>query len=143
MSKFKTAEIKGYRSLRALNVFSTLLLGMKMLPMYLEIPYEEFYESFSDMPEEEKESMLRQAVAFVRLEQDEVEAMVSFVLDPNGVPYSPINLKKASPAEIHDMIVAVGMEIGRIKVDLVSEEEKKKFQNSQWTFGRHTSNILN
>lgn len=139
MPKHRIAEIKGYKSLRALNVFQALLLGMKMLPMYMEVPYEKFYDSFLHLSEGEKESMMREAVAFVRLEQEEVEAMVSFVLDSNGIPYSPVNLKNASPADIHEMIVAVAMEIGKIKVDLVSEEEKKKFQSSQSISEGHSS----
>lgn len=136
--KFNVSELKGYKSLRALNAFSALLLGLKMLPAYIEIPYEEFYESFSEKTEGEKESLLRQAVAFVRLEQDEVEALLSFCTDKNGVSYSAINMKNLSPADIHEMIVAVCMEIGRIKVDLVSEEEKKKLRNSRSTSERST-----
>jgi hypothetical protein len=124
-------ELKGYKSLKALNAFHTLLLGLKMLPAYIQIPYEEFYENFRDMPEPEKEKYIREAAVFVQLEQNEVEALVSFATDSNGIPYTAVNLKNLGAKEIHEIIVAVCMEIGKIEVALLSEEEKKNFQISQ------------
>lgn len=131
----KVLELKGYKSLKALNAFSALLLGLKMLPMYMSQSYETFHEGFKDMDDGEKETFLRQAVAFVQLEQDEVEALLGFACDKNGVPYSSANVKNLSPVELHETIVAVCMEIGRIRIDLVSESEKKKSANSQSTLG--------
>ncbi len=116
----------GYKSLRALNAFHALLLGLKMLPAYQMVGYETFYASFTDRTDEDKEKLLREAVVFVQLQQDEVEAVISFASDKNGVPYTAVNLKNLGAGELHEIIVAVCMEIGRIKVDLVSETEKKK-----------------
>lgn len=129
----KVLPLKGYKSLKALNAFNALLLGLKMLPMYMSQSYETFYEGFKDMDDGEKETFLRQAVAFVELQPDEVEAIVSFACDKNGIPYSAANIKNLAPNELHETIVAVCMEIGRIKIDLVSESEKKKSVNSQST----------
>lgn len=126
----KVLPLTGYKSLKALNAFHALLLGLKMLPMYLSEDYETFYASFKDKSDEEKEGFLRKAIVFVRLEQDEVESLITFVMDKNGVPYSAINLKSLSVDELHDIIVAVCMEIGRIKIDLVSEDEKKNLISS-------------
>lgn len=125
--------LSGYRSLRALNAFSSLLLGLKMLPIYLNLDYVEFYESFKEKTDAEKESLLRQALAFVQLTQEEVEAVVSFANDSNGVPYGSANLKNLSPEVLFEIIVAVCMQIGKIKIDLVSEEEKKKSRTSRST----------
>lgn len=122
----KILPLTGYKSLRALNAFHALLLGLKMLPAYQAEGYEEFYASFSEKTESEKETLLREAAVFVQLAQDEVEALISFATDKNGVPYSSVNLKNLSAGELHEIIVAVCMEIGRIKIDLVTEEEKKK-----------------
>jgi hypothetical protein len=69
----------------------------------------------------------------VQLEQDEVEAIIGFASDKNGIPYSPANLKNLSPDELHEIIVSVCMEIGRIRIELVSESEKKKLNTSQST----------
>jgi hypothetical protein len=123
--------LKGYKSLRALNGFHALLLGLKMLPAYITEDYESFYERFRDKTDSEKEKLLREAAVFVQLGQDEVEALLSFCTDKNGIPYSAANIKNLNAGELHANIVSVCMEIGRIKIDLVSEEEKKNSQNSQ------------
>jgi hypothetical protein len=124
----KVLELKGYRALKALNGFHALLLGLKMLPAHIAESYESFYASFNDKTEKEKETLLREAVAFVQLGEDEVQAIVSFATDKNGVPYSSVNVKSLSMKELFEIIIAVCMEIGRIKIDIVSEEEKKKLE---------------
>jgi hypothetical protein len=127
----KILELKGYKSLKALNAFHTLLLGLKMLPAYIQTPYDEFFEGFKEMNEAEKEKKIREAAIFVPLEQNEVEALISFATDKNGIQYSSVNLKNLGAKEIHEIIVAVCMEIGKIEVSLLSEDEKKNFQTSQ------------
>jgi len=121
----KILPLVGYKSLRALNAFHALLLGLKMLPAYQAVGYESFFASFGEKTDSEKEKLLREAAVFVELQQDEVEALISFATDKNGVPYSSVNLKNLNAGELHEIIVSVCMEIGRIKIDLVSEEEKK------------------
>lgn len=122
----KVLPLKGYKSLKALNAFNALLLGLKMLPEFLAIDYASFFDSFKEKTEGEKETLIRQAVAFVELDESEVLALVSFCCDANDVPYEPLNLSNLKPDELHEIIVSVCMEIGRIKIDLVSEDEKKK-----------------
>jgi hypothetical protein len=97
-----------------------------MLPAYVSIPYQDFYESFREKTEAEKETLVREAVLFVELSEDEVAAMISFATDKNGIPYSSVNMKNLSPGDLHEIIVAVCMEIGRIKIEILSEDEKKK-----------------
>lgn len=125
--------LKGYKSLRALNAFHTLLLGMKMLPAYGLYSYEEFFKLFEEKNETQRETMLREAAVFVRLEPDEVEALVGFTADKNGVPYQAANVKNLGAGELHEIIVKVCMQIGRIKIDLVTPEEKKSSETSQST----------
>lgn len=127
----KVLPLKGYKSLRALNGFHALLLGLKMLPAYIMEDYESFYTRFNDKTEAEKEKLLREAVVFVQLGQDEVEALISFAADKNGIPYQAANIKNLDVSELHKIIVNVCMEIGRIKIEIVTEEEKKNFQSSQ------------
>lgn len=129
MSKRKVLPLKGYKALRALNGFHALLLGLKMLPAYAEVPYETFYASFQDKTEDEKETLIREAAVFVELDRDEVEALIGFCTDKNGVPFSPMNIGNLALDELHEVIVAVCMEIGRIKIDLVTDAEKKKIAN--------------
>lgn len=121
----KMRELKGYNSLKALNVFHSLMLGLKMLPAYSHQGYEEFFQSVSEMSAADQEKLVREAALFVVLERDEVEALVGFIEDPNGVAYTKENLKSMSPDKIHEMIVAVCMEIAKIKITLVSDREKK------------------
>lgn len=121
----KTRELRGFKSLRALNTFHTLMLGLKMLPMYRGEEYDEFLNRVSEMGDDDKEKMIRQAVRFVELQKEEVEACLEFCLDPNGVPYTASNIKNLEPLSIVECIVAVAMEVGRIKVDSISEAEKK------------------
>lgn len=127
----KVLPLKGYKSLRALNGFHALLLGLKMLPAYIMEDYETFYGRFNDKTDAEKEKLLREAAMFVQLGQDEIEALLSFSTDKNGVPYSGINMKNLLVDELLKIIVDVCMEIGRIKIELVSESEKKNYLSSQ------------
>lgn len=117
--------LKGYKSLRALNAFHTLMLGLKMLPAYASEAYEDFYERISKATDEEKVKLIREAALFVQLERDEVEALIGFCSDKNGVPYGPHNVKMLGPDQLIDIIVAVCAEIGKINVGILTEEEKK------------------
>jgi hypothetical protein len=117
--------LRGYKSLRALNAFHTLMLGLKMLPSYMAESYEEFFERVSKMPPKDQEKIIREAALFVELSQDEIEALVCFCTDNNNVPYGPENLKNLGPDELIEIIVAVCFEISKIKIDLVTENEKK------------------
>lgn len=121
-----TAKLEGYRSLRALNAFHVLMLGLKMLPAYVGEQYEEFFDRVSRMEPEHQEKLIREAALFVELQKEEVEALLSFCVDPNGVPYGAANLKSLGPKEIHECIVAVCMQIAAIKVDLIGDAQKKK-----------------
>jgi hypothetical protein len=127
----KVLEIKGYKSLKALNAFHTLMLGLKMLPSYMGESYEDFYSRISEMNEADQEKLIREAVLFVELQKEEVEAIVGFCSDKNGVPYSAENMKNMKPDQLVEMIVAVSKEIAKIKIGFVSEAEKKNFQDSQ------------
>ncbi len=124
----KLLELRGYKSLRAFNAFHALMLGLKMLPAYMGETYDAFFERLEAMPEADQEKMIRQAVQFVELQKEEVEAMLSFCCDPNGVPYSAENLCHMGPAQIAESIVAVSMQIVKIKIDIISDAEKKNLK---------------
>lgn len=121
----KVLELKGYKSLRAFNAFHALVLGLKMLPAYMSETYEDFFNRLQIMPPCDQEKFIREAALFVKLEEEEVQALISFCADPNGVPFGPENLKSLKPETLVDIIVAVSMEICKIKIDFVSDSEKK------------------
>lgn len=121
----KVLELRGFKSLRALYAFNTLMLGLKMLPAYMGESYEDFLARVQLMSPEDQEKLIREAAVFVPLQPEEVEALVLFCADPNGVPYTAENLKNLGPKDLHEVIVAVCKEIAKIKIDLVGESEKK------------------
>lgn len=127
----KVTPLKGYKSLRALNAYNTLLLGLKMLPAYMAESYEDFLNRISKMPEADQLKMFREAAMLVELQKDEVEAIVGFCQDANGVPYEAANLKNLDPKTMINMIVAVCGEIAKMKIDFVTPNEKKKSETSQ------------
>lgn len=88
--------------------------------------YQTFYASFEKMDDAQKEKMLREAVAFVQLSPEEVDAVLCFATDKNGIAYTDVNKGNLTPDELFEIIVAVGMEISKIKIELVSSDEKKK-----------------
>lgn len=120
------AELKGYKSYLALLSYHKLMLGLKMLPAYATRSYEDFYAALAAMAPEDQEKLVREAALFVDLTQDELGALLVFAKDANGVPYTSENLRSLGPDEIHEIVVAVCLEIGKIKITLVSEAEKKK-----------------
>jgi hypothetical protein len=126
----KVLPLKGYKSLKALNAFHTLLLGLKMLPAYALEAYDEFYEGFANKSEAEKEKFLREAILFVPLQPEEVDSLIAFCTDSNGIAYQEANIKNLGPDELVECIVAVCMEIGKIKIELMSQDEKKKSLSS-------------
>jgi len=126
--KVQVSEIKGFKSLKAFQTFHTLMLGLKMLPLYQSETYEEFFARIEQMDSKGQETMIREAFLFVSLDQDEIEAILSFCKDANGVPYSKENLKNLGPNEMMECTVAVCKEIAKIKVNFVTEDEKKKLE---------------
>lgn len=121
----KVAELKGYKSLRALNAYTTLLIGMKYLPAYAKYSYEEFLALLDKMPLEDQRKVLTTGAKLVELDKEEVEALVSFCSDPNGVPYTAENIVNLDPFELVEVIVSVCLSISQMKLDLISDSEKK------------------
>lgn len=121
-----TLPLVGVKAYSALIAVQKLLMGLKMLPEYDAIAYPDFFESFRDMEDSEKEYHLRMASAFVELEVEELQAIISFATDSNGIAYTSANLRNLKPDELLDIIVAVALEISQIKITLVSKTEKKK-----------------
>lgn len=124
----KVLEMRGYAGLRAFYAFHKLMLGLKMLPSYCGESYEEFFERIHLMGEEDQKKVVREAAIFVDLNKDEVHGLVGLCADRNGVPYRDENIKSLSPQEIIDCIVAVSMEIVKIPIGILSDDEKKKLR---------------
>ncbi len=129
----RVLPLVGFKALKALNAFHTLLLGLKMLPSYVDVSYEKFYEGFDEMSDTEKENAVRQAVLHVPLTEEEFQALAGFATDSNGLAISQLNLANFSPDQIYEMLVAVCLEIGKIKIEILTKSEKKKSPDSPST----------
>lgn len=129
----KVLELRGPLTQGALTVFSTLILGLKMLPMHAGESWEDFLARMELMPDEDREKMIRSALDFVVLKPEDIEGICCFAADANGVPYGPANLKSLGLKEILDIIVAVSLEIARIRVGFVTDAEKKNLKISPST----------
>lgn len=121
----KVGDIQGPKSIRALNAYSALLLGIKMLPAYMAEHYETFLARVHEMPKEDQYKIFKEAALFVNLDDEDIRAIILFCRDKNGVPFSAENIKNLKPDVMIEMIVAVCMEIAGFKIDLVSANEKK------------------
>jgi hypothetical protein len=124
-ASLKVLPLEGLKSLRAFNVYHTLLLGYKMLPAKIGMTYEDFLTEFDKNSDEEKTKVLMEAAAFVPIEQEELDALTCFCCDINGVPLTKINTGKMTPKELIDVVVAVCLEMSKIKLYSVSEDVKK------------------
>ena len=122
----KMLELKGLKSLRALNAFHKLMLGVKMQPAYEHEDYDKFYLRIEAMPPDDQRRVMQEAVIHVDLYQEEVLALACFAADDNGIPYGEANLKPLKPTEIAKILVEVAMAFVAIRLDFTTEDEKKK-----------------
>jgi hypothetical protein len=125
IANLKVLPLVGLKSLRAFNVYHTLLLGYKMLPAKIGMTYEDFLTEFYEIDQKEKEKVLRQAIAFVPIEQEELDALTCFCCDTNDIPLTKINTKGMTPKELIDVVVAVCLELSKIKLYSINEDVKK------------------
>jgi hypothetical protein len=126
----KVLPLKDIKSLAALNGYYALLVGIHMLPAYGTIALHDFLDGLERLPIDEKEKVLRQGVKIVHLEPDEIEAMVCFCVDPNGVSYKKENIKNLNPFQLVECVLAVCMEFAKMEISLISESEKKNLKTS-------------
>jgi hypothetical protein len=132
--KRKCLPLKDSKSLRALNAFYALLIGMKMIPGNQHLSLEELAHIVEAMTPDEQLVFLTNGAKIVPLDPDEVKALVCFCTDKNGIPYTAENLKNLGPGELVEVVVTVCMEvIQNIHIDLVTKEEKKNSETSQLT----------
>lgn len=130
----KCLPLKDVKSLRALNAYCALMIGMKMLPAHAHYTLEEFFTLIEAMSPEDQIVLLTNGAKIVELAPEEVKALVCFCTDKKGVPYTQENLKSLGPSELVEVIVTVCMEVlQNIHIDLLTKDEKKNSAPSQLT----------
>ncbi len=122
----KVRELRGIPAFHAFQAFQKVMLGLKMLPAYAGEHFEEFYSRVEKMPFPDQETLIREALALgMKLDPDEIMDLLQFVEDPNGVAYGPAQIKSLDPKGLHEALVAACCELAKIRINLVSEREKK------------------
>ena len=77
------------------------------------------------MPPEDRKKIVREAVLVVTLDPDEVNSLIKFAADKNGVPFTRENTKSLSPNEFMEILHAVTQAIAALEPDFLSYAEKK------------------
>lgn len=121
----KPLKLEGINSYFALQAYGKLMLGLKMLPMYMGEDYADFFKKVEAMPPADQEKVIREAVFLVDLHSEEVVNLARFCADANGVPFDDANMKKLPPDQIMEILVTVCLECAKIKPKLLTEAEKK------------------
>lgn len=121
----KVLPIRGLDSYWALQSYIKLLIGLKMLPMYMGKSLEEFLSMIEEMPVADRKKIVREAVLVVTLERDEINSLMKFAADANGVPFTQENTAKLSPKEFIEILDAVVQEIAAMEINFLTSAEKK------------------
>jgi len=121
MSKNKftiDTDFRGINGARAYHAALTLIRSLWHIPFATE--HADFYEMsnwFDMLPDDEKRKYLRLAVNDgAMLEEREIEALLLFAKDVNGVPIGKETIKNLNPFEIHDAILDVACEIFKVRL---------------------------
>lgn len=126
----KTKELSGLSSYSAFQVFYKILLGLKMYVAYAHYKPEEFFEYISNLDEQGQEKVVREALMLVPIEKEEILVLASFCVDKNNVPFGASNMASLKPNEVLDILTKACMELAKIRIDFVTEDEKKNSETS-------------
>jgi hypothetical protein len=118
--------LRGIPAFHAFQAYQKVMLGLKMLPAYAAEGFEEFYSRVEKMPLSDQETLIREALALgMKLDPEEIMDLLQFVEDPNGVAYGPAQIKSLDVNGLHEALTCVCLELAKVKINLVSEREKK------------------
>lgn len=121
----KIKELKGYPSIRAYAVYQRILLGLLSIPAVLGIAPQDFIDGFEDKPRDERRILLIKACAVMDLSDDEIDSLLYFAVDNNGVALSRINTAALGPKELTEVIVEVCLMASDAKVHSLTKDQKK------------------
>lgn len=131
----KVTDLIGLKGWNAYSVFQRLMIGVKMLPFYDQMSYEEFYNYLDELPPQEQLKYIKQALLLVKMEGSEVLTLIECCSDPNGIAYGEAHLKSMPLDKMFDLMVEACVELSKIKINFISEDEKKKLRRFPSTSG--------
>lgn len=120
MSKFTITEkeFKGIAGAKAYHSALALIRSLWYIPK--DIDHDSFVEMsnwFDKLDDENKRKYLKLAVEDgAMLQPEEIESLLKFAKDENGVPICKENIENLTGFEIHDLILNVSCEILKSKV---------------------------
>lgn len=121
----KTKELRGLESVWALNAYHTLVRGLAIEQACMGQEMDATFAKFEALDAAGKERELRRAFTLVNLSEEDMQNLLRFALDANGIPYSDRPLKKTGPEELIEAMVAVCLEISKITPRVCPEDVKK------------------
>lgn len=119
MSKFKIdTEFRGIAGARAYHSALALVRSLWYIPKDVDhATFKEMSDWFDMLDYDNKRKYLKLAVEDgAMLEDKEIEALLKFARDENGVPICKENIENLTPFEIHELILEVSWEILKAKV---------------------------
>ncbi len=119
MSKFTVdKDFRGINGARAYHAALTLIRSLWHIPF--ATPHNDFAKMsnwFDELSDEEKRKYLQLAVNDgAMLEEREIEWLLLFAKDKNGIPIGKETIKNLNPFEIHEAILDVACEIFKVRL---------------------------
>ncbi|MDR3243820.1 MAG: hypothetical protein LBT79_03630 [Elusimicrobiota bacterium] len=112
----KIKELKGLKSVKALNVYMKLVIGIAMTYFNKEKSFDAFLKNFEGYDLEKKRTLLKLACLIVQLEEDEVEALTRFAVDDDDIAYERPALSNLKTSELVAIMVEVLLKISEVEV---------------------------
>ncbi len=139
----KVAIIKGVDSVQGVQAYHKIMMGLTMIPAYAAFSPSEFLSKIDEMSDDDQEKVIRQAIEFgVRLETEEINDLIKWACDSNGVRFTKENIKNLTPFEFIEAMVAVCKQMASDhKIYLISEDEKKNLKISPSTLEKPSQSI--
>ena len=122
-------ELRGLKSVYAVNALSNLVYGLAVEQAHLGQDIEETYAKFEALDEAGQRKQLKHALRIVNLTQEDMLNLLSFALDVNGVPYDEGRIKTMPPTDIMDAMLEVACQVAKvIKPRSITNDAKKNCQ---------------
>lgn len=119
-------ELKGIKSYYALTTFNCVVLRITQLPNFEQWSEEQILESFEQLTQEQVTALLRKSIDLIPLNDKEILSLIVFCEDKNGVPLGLHSLKNFNPYEIRELCLSVLIEISKIRINFVTDDEIRR-----------------
>lgn len=119
MSKFEIdTQFKGLKGAKAYHSALSLVRSLWYIPKDVDHQtFEEMTGWFDQLNDDEKRKYLKLAVEDgAELTDQEIQSLLIFAKDQNGIPFGKENIENLTPFEIYETIIDVACNIFKLKV---------------------------